>query len=89
MSKISKNEAAYFTPQLCPDPKVGVSLLSSSSHRQGQDTVVVLNYKQQARDLAASYRIAAILRAMSKGTAREAPPLPGKESSGSTSSMRA
>lgn len=89
MSELSKNKAAYFTPQFCPDPNIGVSLPSSSSHRQGQDAVVVLNYKQQACNLAARYRITMILRAMSKDPARVAPLLPGKEGSGPAPSMRA
>lgn len=34
---------------------------SSSSHRQGQDAGVVLNYKQQANDLVVGYRTVMIL----------------------------
>lgn len=51
----------------------------SSSHGQGQGTVVVPNEKQQAPDLAVGYRIAAILRSMFKDLGKGVPLLPRKK----------
>lgn len=86
--KTRLHNSCHATALLCPNLKVSVSPPLSSSHGQGQDAVVVLNYKQQASDLAVGNRIAAILRSMFKDLIKGAPPLLGKEDSGLTSSMR-